>query len=123
MIWALLAMIGVPIWLVLGALGGSIISRRRFKAQPEVFVLSFREHGHDGWPRRVSYGRYVHNVLLVNAGLALVRTAVHVVERLEPLELDGPVRKLDDPRAWTLSLDNGDHYDIAVSSADAARIA
>ena len=122
MIWALLAMIGVPIWLVLGALGGSIMSRRHFKAQPDVFVLSIREHGHDGWPRRLSHGRYVHNVLLVNAGLALVRTAVHVVERLEPLELDGPVRKLDDPRAWTVTLDNGDQYDIAVSSADATRL-
>ena len=122
MIWALLAIIGVPIWLVLGALGGSIISRRRFKAQPDVFVLSIREHGHDGWPRRVSYGRYVHNVLLVNAGLALVRTAVHVVERLKPLDLDGPVHKIDDPCAWTVTLDNGSHYDIAVSSADAARI-
>ena len=61
-------------------------------------------------------------MLLVNAGLALVRTAVNVVERIEPLELDGPVGKLDDPRGWTVTRDNGGHCDIAVPSADAARI-
>ncbi len=122
MIWALLAVIGVPIWLVLGALGGAIISRRRFKAQPSVFVLSIREHGHDGWPRRVSYGRYVHDVLLVTSGLALVRTTVHAVHRLDPLELKGPVGRFDDPRGWTVTLDDGGQYDIAVSSVDAARL-
>ena len=122
MIWALLALVGVPIWLVLGALGGAIISRRRFKAQPGVFVMSIREHGDDGWPRVVSYGRYIHNVLLVNSGLALVRTTVHAVDRLDPLELDGPVHRLDDPRGWTVTLDDGGQHDIAVSSADVDRL-
>ena len=123
MIWALLALVGVPIWLILGALSGAIVSRRRFKAQPHVFALLIREHGADGWPRLVSYGRYVHDVLLVNSGLALVRTSVHAVERLDPLELDGPAGKLKEPRGWTVTLDDGGRYDIAVSSVDATRVA
>jgi hypothetical protein len=57
MIWALLALLGVPIWLVLGGLCGALVSRRWFRAQPEVFALSFREHGDDGWPRTLAYGR------------------------------------------------------------------
>jgi len=123
MIWALLALVGVPIWLVLGALGGTILSRRRFKAQPGVFVLLFREHGDDDWPRIVSYGRYVHGVLLVNSGLALVRTTVHVVDRLDPFELHSPDGKLDDPRGWTITLDDGRQYDIALATVDADRFA
>ena len=58
----------------------------------------------------------------MNSGLALVRTTVHAVDRLDPLELDGPVRKLDDPRGWTVTLDDGGQHDIAVSSADVDRL-
>lgn len=123
MIWALLAMIGVPIWLIVGALAGALVSRRRFRAQPEVFALLMREHGEDGWPRRPSYGRYVHDVLLVNAGLALVRTRVWAVDRLDDLPLDEPIGKLAEPRCWTATLDGGQQYDLAVAAADASRLA
>lgn len=120
MIWALLALLGVPIWLVVGFLTGALVSRRRFQAQDGVFVLSFREHGVTNWPRRVGHGRYVHDVLLVNSGLALVRTTIHVVEVAEPFDPDQPPTKLDRPVAWTLTLDDGRRIDIAVSADDAA---
>lgn len=123
MIWALLALLGVPVWLVVGVLSGALISRRRFRAQEDVFALSRRDHGEDDWPRRLAYGRYVHDVLLVNTGLALVRTEVVVVDRLEPLPLDAPVRKLDAAQAWTLTVENGRRFDIAVAAADAPRFA
>ena len=122
MIWALLALLGVPIWLVVGALTGALVSSRRFRGQDDVFALSFREHGETDWPRRVGYGRYVHDVLLVNSGLALVRTAIHVVELAERFELDEPPSKLDRPIAWTLTLDDGRRVDIAVSTDEAARL-
>lgn len=119
MILALLAVLGVPIWLVVGALGGAMISRQRFRTQHDVFALSRRECGEDRWPRRLAYGRYVHDVLLVNSGLALVRTTVEPVDRLDPLPLDGTVRHLLDPRAWTVTLENGQRFVIAVAAADA----
>ena len=80
-------MLGVPIWLVVGALGSALFSRHRFKTRTGVIPLLFREAGEDKWPRRPSYGRYVHNVLVVNRGLALVRTSVHVVEHVDRLDL------------------------------------
>jgi hypothetical protein len=123
MIWALLAILGVPIWLVVGALGGAMISRRRFRSQDDVFALSRREHGESDWPRRLAYGRFVHNVLLTNSGLALVRTQVEPVDRLDPLPGGSAVSKLADPRAWTVTLEDGQRFDIAVAGADAHRLA
>jgi hypothetical protein len=117
-VWALLALLGVPIWLVVGGLSGALISRRRFRAQEGVFGLSFREHGDENWPRGLGYGRYLNDVLLVNHGLALVKTSIHVVERAERFEADEPPKKIDDPVAWTLTLDDGQVVDVAVSAED-----
>ncbi len=119
MIWALLAILGVPIWLVLGGLMSALWSRKNFRAQDEVFALYFRDHGDDGWPRAVSWGRYVHNVLIVNHGLALVRTSIHVVEGAESFEVDTPPKKLTDPVAWALTLRGGERIDVALSASDA----
>jgi hypothetical protein len=121
-IWALLAILGVPIWLVVGVLTGALLSRRRFRAQGDVFALSRREEGEDDWPRRRVYGRYVHDVLVVNSGLALVRTSVQPVDHLDPIPVDGTVRKLIDPQAWTVTLEDGQRFDIAVAAADAHRL-
>lgn len=115
MIWAILALLGVPIWLVVGALIGAMISRRRFRSQDDVFPLLFRATGDDKWPRRLSYGRFVHNVLIVNHGLAQIRTSVHVIEQVELLDL-GSTRPnhIAEPIAFTVRLDDGDEFDIAV---------
>ena len=119
MIWAALAMLGVPIWLVVGALGGALFNRHRFKSLPDVIPLLFREAGEDKWPRRPAYGRYVHNVLIVNQGLALVRTSVHVVEHVDRLDLgDTTTKHFDDPIAFVLRLDDGDGYELAIERAD-----
>ena len=100
MICALLAVLGVPIWRVLGALTGGLISRRRFRNQPDVFALAFRDHASKDWPRRLSYGRYVHDVLLVNTGLALVRTSVHAVERADRLVSSAGPRSIENALQW-----------------------
>lgn len=118
MIWAALAMLGVPIWLVVGALAGAVFSRHHFKAEPGVVPLLFREAG-DKWPRRLAYGRYVHNVLIVNHGLAQIRTSVHVVEHVDRLDLgDTTFKHIDDAIAFALRLDNGSDYELALERAD-----
>jgi len=115
MIWAILALLSVPIWLVAGALIGAVVSRRRFRSQKDVFPLMFRAVGEDTWPRQPSYGRYVHNVLIVNGGLAQIRTLIHVVEDVEPLDLgDTTFKHVADPIAFTVRLDDGDAFEIAV---------
>ena len=80
MIWALLAILGVPLWLVVGGLAGAFWSRREFRKQPGVFAAKLRlESGSfpgfgERWPRVSSYCLWVHHVLLVHKGLALMRT-------------------------------------------------
>jgi hypothetical protein len=119
MIWATLALLGVPIWLVVGALSGAMFSRHNFKAQPDVVPLLFRAAHDDKWPRRLAYGRYVHNVLIVNHGLAQIRTSVHVVEHVDRLDLGDTIFKhIDDPIAFGIRLDDGSEYELAIERAD-----
>jgi len=83
-----------------------------------VFPLHFRAAGDDTWPRQLSYGRYVHDVLLVNHGLAMVKTSVHVVEHVDRLDLgDTILKKLDDPIAFAIRLDDGSEFELAVDQA------
>jgi len=77
MIWATLAFLGVPIWLVVGALTGAMVSRHNFRAQPAVVPLMFRAADDDKWPRGLACGRYVYNVLIVDHGLAQIRTSAN----------------------------------------------
>lgn len=92
MIWALLALLGVPIWLMVGALGGAVWGRRRFRSQPGVFPIAMRAVGHDAWPLAVSYGRLVRDILVVNRGLALVRTELYPIVDVRPLDTALPAR-------------------------------
>ena len=115
----LLALLGIPIWLLLGALIGAVFSRHNFKAQPDVVPLMFRAADDDKWPRGQAYGRYVHNVLIVNHGLAQIRTAVHVVEHVDRLDLgDTAFKHIDDPIVFAIRLDDGSDYELAIERAD-----
>ena len=115
----ILALLGIPIWLLIGALVGALFSRHNFKARADVVPLMFRAAGDDKWPRGLAYGRYVHNVLIVNHGLAQIHTSVHVVEHVERLDLgDTTFKHIDDPIAFTVRLDDGSEYELAIERAD-----
>jgi hypothetical protein len=79
MIAILLALLGVPLWLVAGMVLGALYSRRRFKQAPEAFRCKVRLVSGTGSSlkttcgRMPGYARWVHDVLLVNQGLALIR--------------------------------------------------
>ena len=89
MVWALLAILGVPVWLVLGGLGFALWSRHRFKNYPGTFRLKLRKESgtYDGvgdkWPRPASYAHWVHDVLLVHKGLGLIPTTPIGVAAME----------------------------------------
>ena len=115
----ILALLGIPIWLLIGAVLGALFSRHNFKAQPDVVPMMNRAAGDEKWPRGPGYGRYVNNVLVVNHGFAQIRTSVHVVEHVEPLDLgDTTFKHVDDPMAYTVRLDDGSHYEIAIARAN-----
>ena len=122
MIWALLALLGVPIWLVVGALAAALLSRRRFRAQPGVFRLKERGPGQDKWPRRTAYGRVIHNVLVLNKGLALARTAFRGVQSVTDRPQDGPIAPFDQAVVFELLFDDGTDSLVAVDGSAASHI-
>jgi hypothetical protein len=126
MVWILLAALGVPLWLVVGALAAGLWSRRAFKQAPGVFPAKLRvtageEPGMEtSWPRRPAYARWVHDVLLVHQGLALVRNrALPVASVTGPLlsVRTGEITKLGpSPVVLALTLDSGAMAELASPS-------
>jgi hypothetical protein len=123
MIWALLALLGVPIWLVVGALGGALIYRRRVRSDPDVVRVKVRAADAERWPRRASYGRAVQDVLVLHTGIALVRCNIRgVADAFERADL-GPVAPFALPRVAQLAFDDGTVALLAVDGADARALA
>ncbi len=79
MIWAVLAFFGVPLWLIVGALAAAAFSRRSFIKQPGVFEAKIRLIDGNAvgiganWQFIRVNGRWIHDVLLINRGVALMR--------------------------------------------------
>jgi len=78
MVWAALACLGVPIWLLAGILAALLWNRSQFKKQDGVFPAKLRlESGsfHSFSEKLASvYCVWVHDVLLVHKGIGLVST-------------------------------------------------
>lgn len=54
-------------------------------------------------------------MLIVNHGLAQIGTSIHVVALIEPFDLGGTeLKQIADPIAFTIRLDDGDAFEIAV---------
>jgi hypothetical protein len=122
-IWIILAALGIPIWMVLGGLAASLMSRRSFKRRDGVFPAKLRVVSgevatlKDSWPRRPGYARWVHDVLLVQHGLALLRTeALGVTSANSPRDADDISGLGDAPLVVTLELDGGASVELATSS-------
>ena len=84
---ALLAVLGIPIWLVVGVLIAVWQIRRTLKQQPGVFEVLVRAEDSDKWPRELSYGRVVRDVLVLYRGVALLRVEVLALDAVSELDL------------------------------------
>ena len=122
MLWALLAILGVPVWLVVGMLVGVILSRRSFHREQGVFALNVRPEGASKWPRQVVYGRRVRDVLVTNRGAALLRTEFHPVDDVVDLALHDPPKRPADAVGRLVTVADGRRLEVAVPKADAEHI-
>lgn len=77
MIWALLALLGIPLWFIAVILVAVVRNRRHVRSSPQVF--SYIERTDKGWARRRGYARWVSDVMIIHRGPALVRSDVHQV--------------------------------------------
>jgi hypothetical protein len=128
MIWGLLVALGIPIWLVVGALLGALWSRHTHRSAPGVFPCKVRTIssavGPVKWTRRTTYARWVHDVLLVHSGMALVRYQALPVRSIDDPIAPAPgvkVRGGDDPVAVRMTIDDGSQLEVA-SLASAAEL-
>lgn len=125
MIWALLAILGVPLWLVVGALGAALWNRSRVRSEPGAFPIRMRlVHGvpSESWGPKVT-ARWAHDVLIVHHGLGLARidpypvTSCAQAPRPDPSACKGLG---ETPVALSIGTDDGSAYEVAtaVESAD-----
>jgi hypothetical protein len=116
MIWALLAILGVPIWLIVGALIAIWQIRRTVKRQPGVFEVSARTAGADKWPRQPSYARVIRDVLVLIRGVALLRVEVNPLDAVIEFDLDETPRKPADAVGRLITFEDGTQREIAVAA-------
>ena len=121
MIWALLALLGIPLWFIATILGVVFLNRRQVTSSSDVFM--FFERKGDGWKRRPGYARLVSDVVIVHHGPALVRSEARQVTDVEVCEqLDEAPKKLGEQAidlVWTFA--DSESRRIAISTADLDR--
>ena len=123
MVWALLAILGIPIWLIVGALMAGYANRRNFEKTPGVFPLRMRTlPSQDGKWSGKQHARWIHDVVLVNKGFAKVRTTPHGIKRMagtpRPLEPSDVKGLGDQPMSLVLVLDDSTEVEIAFAAKD-----
>ena len=126
LIAAVLATLGVPLWLVVGVLLLAFWSRRQFQKGTGVFPCRVREvlgSGQEaGWGRAMSYGRWVHDVLLLHSGIALIRyRALPVASVEKPIASAEGTRFKGDVVSIQLRLDDGSVVEVS-GPAEAAQL-
>jgi hypothetical protein len=131
MIWIVLAALGIPLWMVAGALVTTLLSRRKFRQTPGAFPAKLRVVSGEvaglrsSFPRGQLAARWVHDVLVIHRGLALARSdalGVAQATRAPTTVGDDEVRGLGaEPKAMTLLLDSGASVELAApaNTADA----
>lgn len=78
MIWALLALLGIPIWFIAVVLLAAFRNRNHVRANPDIF--EFKHKKGDGWQRGKSFARWVSDVMIVHSGIALIRVDAAQIE-------------------------------------------
>lgn len=123
MIWALLALLGIPIWFIAVILVAVFRNRRKVLARPDVF--RFVEPKDDGWARSAGVARWVSDVLIVHKGPALINTdAQHVINVEVGRKIEEPIKKLDGDAIellWTIDESGTRRVAVERSEVEIAR--
>ena len=130
MIWAALAFLGIPLWLIAIALFILLRGRSAIRATPGSFTCKARATSGDaaGLPDRFSRydlsARWVHDVLVIHGGsLFLTRTLpLGVVEMVGQPEPPNPtvdhLKRIEDPLMLRFRLDAGADIELVCTTAE-----
>ena len=86
MVWALLALLGIPIWFIALVLIAAFRNRRKVRSDPSVFTFKARKD--DGWRRGKVHARWVSDVLITHSGIALIRMDA---AKVDAVTIRGPI--------------------------------
>ena len=128
MIIALLSLLGVPLWLLLGWLAGGMWHRHEINKLPDIFKLKVRmvtgsyRHTGEKFPRMVSRAVWAHDILIMEKGLLMPRTLHYRVDEgvqaPTPADPDQVKGLGDSPVTMKYRLDDGGVIEIAAQGED-----
>jgi hypothetical protein len=133
MIWAILAILGVPLWLIAIFLFVLLRSRSKVNRIPQSFPCKARAASGgvsgltDSFPRYKARGHWVHDVLILHGGNPfLIQTMPHGVAGL----VHGPdaaertikhIKRIKDPVSLRYRTDSGDMIEVVCAQDDLPR--
>ena len=128
MLVAIGALLGVPLWILLGWLAGGLWHRHEIKQLPGLFKTKVRlvsgtyRHTGENFPRMTGNAIWAHDVLILEKGLLIPRTMhFEVAEALQPPQPADPeqIKGLgDSPITMQFRLDEGVVIEVAARGED-----
>jgi hypothetical protein len=132
-IWAILALLGIPLWLLIVLLAVLLRTRSKIRKVPGSFEFKVRVPP-GGQPvldlknrfaRYVSVGHWVHDVLVVHGGSPfLLRTAALGIEGVDTVPADADpdrepgLKRMSTPQLVRLGIDGGAVVELACAKDD-----
>jgi len=123
MLVAIGALLGIPLWILLGWMVAGVWHRHETKSLPGIFKTKVRlvsgeyRHIDQNFPRTAEQAFWVHDVLILEKGLLIPRTlSFGIADRVQPTRQADPeqVKGLGDAPVWLqVRLDNGAVLEIA----------
>ena len=123
MIWAVLALLGVPLWLCALAIIALVLRNRSLRKRPGNMSLRVQRPGRHRWTR--ANALWVSDVFLWRASPAAWAEDVHHITEVRPRAATPEERKKlhrldDDPAIATMTTSDGVTFDVA-AAADTRR--
>ena len=118
MIWATLVLLGIPIWLIAVVLIAAFRNRNKVRANTDIF--GYKLKAGDGWKRKKGYARWVSDVLIYHAGIALIRTDAFQISATQVLGAAAPPANGlgEAPSCIEVTYADGETATFAVSAQD-----
>ena len=119
MIWAILAAVGVPLWLCAAGILTLVARNRTLRKRPDDIPVRMLRPGQRRW--RPGHGIWVHDVFLFRASPAAWSEAVLWAQDASARAANGDERGQlhrvgDEPLVATLTLDDGQMIKLATSA-------